>query len=113
MSVIELISLRTRAEEGEVGMLKLNFIWKENKAQYRTGESLYLNRICIGSYGWNSSRSQGVKDDSITWVGQIALPSLSDTGKRVYGSNPTEIKPKIEQVIENWFKEALAKVKEE
>ena len=88
-------------------MIKLNFEWKENKGQYQTGESLYLNKIRIGSYGWNSARSQSKKDDSIDWAGQVELPSLSDIARRVYGKTPDDVKAKIEQIVTNWFTEAI------
>ena len=88
-------------------MNKLSFKWVENKAQYQTGESLYLNRIRMGSYGWNSSRSQSNRDASIDWSGQVELPSLSDTAKHVLGSTSDEIKARMEHVVTNWFKEAL------
>ena len=85
----------------------MNFKWVENKAQYQTGESLYLNRICVGSYGWNSTRSKSDGlGDSIDWIGNVTLPSLSDKAKRQYGSNEEEIKVKLERVVTRWFKEA-------
>ncbi len=85
----------------------MNFKWVKNKAQYQTGESLYLNRIRVGGYGWNSARSKSDEfGDSINWVGDLDLPSLTDKGKRVYGSNQEEVKAKLERVVTQWFKEA-------
>ena len=87
--------------------MKLNFKWVEKKAQYQTGDFLYLNRICLASYDWNSSRSKSEADDeSKRWSGQISLPSLKN--KDVYGESPEAIKVKIEQVVTSWFREALA-----
>ncbi len=89
-------------------MNKLSFKWVENKAQYQTGESLYLNRIRMGSYNWNGSRSKSDElGDSINWEGYVTLPSLADTSKKVYSDNADDIKTKVEQIITNWFKEAL------
>ena len=95
--------------KGEGKEMKLNFQWKENKAQYQTGESLYLNRIRLGSYGWNASRSksESERDNLKDWAGDIALPSLSDTVKRVYGSSTEEVKVKIEEIVTNWLIEAM------
>ncbi|KKM24040.1 hypothetical protein LCGC14_1609150 [marine sediment metagenome] len=86
--------------------MKLNFHWKEKTGQYSSGANLYLNRICVGGYEWNTMRSQGEKNDSTKWAGSVGLPSLSDKSKRVYAGSTDEIKTKIEQVIRNWFKEA-------
>ena len=86
-------------------MDKLNFQWRENKGQYQTGETLYLGKIRVASYGWNGSRSRGDTDDNTRYYGRITLPSLRDTG--VYGSSPEDIKPKIEKVVTSWFREAL------
>ena len=89
--------------------MKLNFQWKEKKAQYQTGDYLYLNRICVGEYSWNGMRTQGDRDESTDWAGSISLPSLGDKSKRLYAGSPDEIKLKIEQVVINWFKETLRK----
>ena len=88
-------------------MTKLNFTWKKKTGQYQQGDALYVNKIRLASFDWNSGRSQGDTDQSTRYVGYIELPSLSDTSKKVYGGTPEEIKPKIEQVITNWFNEAL------
>lgn len=89
-------------------MSNLNFKWVENKGRFQSGESLYLNRINIGSYGWNSGRvkSDGL-GDSIDWAGELSLPSLGEKAKRVFGSNPDEVKAEVERVVISWFKEAL------
>ncbi len=85
--------------------MKLNFQWKENKARYQTGESLYLDRICIGSYGWNScrSKSESERDNLEDWSGSLLLPSLSGSARRVYASSIEEVKAKMEKVATNWF----------
>lgn len=84
--------------------MKLDFKWIENKGRFSSGESVYLNRIRIGSYGWNSARRQGSGDPD--YVGEITLPSLSAKTKRVYSDTQEEIKTKMEAVIKGWFKEA-------
>ena len=89
--------------------MKLNFQWKENKAKYQTGESLYLGRICIGSYGWNSSRSksESERDNLEDWSGSLLLPSLLNSAQRVYGSSAEEVKVKMGKVVTSWFREAM------
>ena len=89
--------------------MKLDFRWVEKKSTYTAGETLYLNRIRIGSYHWNSARAQGTDDDSTRYAGEIGLPSLSDKARRIYDSSPLAIKPKIEGVVTRWFKECLGK----
>lgn len=85
--------------------MKLNFKWKENTGQYQTGESLYLNRILVGRYGWNSTRSQSEpKDSTKNYTGQTTLPQATSS---FYGQTPDEIRPKIERHIRAWFIEAL------
>ncbi len=84
----------------------LNFRWKKKTGQF-LGDCLYVNKIHIGGYDWNSARSQRETDDATRWVGYIDLPSLTDKSKRVYGANPDEVKIKIEKVVTNWFTEAL------
>ena len=42
--------------------MKLNFRWKQKIAQYSSGDWLYLNRICVGGYEWNSTHSRLDKD---------------------------------------------------
>lgn len=87
--------------------MKLNFQWKENKAQYQTGESLYLGRIRVGSYGWNSIRSktESERDSLRDWSGSLLLPSLSDFATQVYGSSREEVRVKMEEVVVNWVNE--------
>jgi len=87
--------------------MKLNFIWEENKSQYSTGETLYLNKIRVASYGWNLAMSKTDTDrEEKQWSGWIDLPSLKDNTR--YGSTQEIVKTKIEITIKNWFKEALA-----
>ncbi len=90
-------------------MVKLNFTWKEKTGKYQTGMYLYLNKICVADYGWNSVRSKSEADasNSQDYIGRIYLPSLKDTAETVYGSSPEEVKPKIEEGVLNWFNEAL------
>jgi len=86
--------------------MKLNLEWEENKRQYQTGETLYLNKIKIASYSWNSSMSKTDPDrEGKRWIGRINLPSLKD--KTCYGNTEEIIKTRIEITVENWFKEAL------
>lgn len=88
--------------------MKLNFKWKENTGQYQTGESLYLNRIKVGSYGWNSSRSRSdPKDSTKDYVGQTILPQATSS---FYGQTTDEVKTKIERHIKAWFVEALGRL---
>jgi hypothetical protein len=87
-------------------MQKLNFIWKEKKAQYQTGESLYLNRICIAGYSWNAGRSKG-DTSSNNWAGNIDLPNLRDSSRRLLAETEETMRIKIEQVVNSWFTEAL------
>ena len=85
---------------------RLNFKWKGNKGQFQTGESLYLGKIRVGAYNWNSSRSRSnPRDATLTYSGSSILPQLDRT---VYGQTPEEIKGKIERQVIVWFKEALA-----
>ena len=79
-----------------------NFKWKTKKGQFDTGESLYLNRIRLGGFSWNSARTH--MDKSTSWVGSVTLPSL--TNNRVYGATPEEIKPQMEKIVTEWFDEA-------
>ena len=90
--------------------MKLNFLWKENKAQYQTGESLYLNRIRVASYGWNSAMPRDDPDkDKKRWSGNISLPSLKK--ESVYGASADKVKTKIEKITASWFAETLAEGK--
>lgn len=85
--------------------MKLNFKWKENTAQYQTGESLYLNRIKVGSYGYNSTRPRSeTRDTTKDYVGHTFLPQATSP---FYGQSPDEIKTKIERHIRAWFIEVL------
>jgi len=86
--------------------MKLTFKWKEDTAQYQTGESLYLNKIKVGSYGWNSTRSKSDLREELDWVGQTLLPQA---GQRLYGQNQDEVKVKIERLVTSWFNETLSK----
>jgi len=85
--------------------VELEFDWRENKAQYQTGESLYLNRILVASYGWNSSQSKGNEDITKRYSGRLILPSLRNSS--VYAASESDIKVEIERIVNNWFTEAL------
>ena len=85
-------------------MAALNLKWKTNTGQYQTGESLYLNKILIGSYGWNSGRSRG-STNLDHYVGDVLLPSLKN--KRVIADEVEDIKIKVEGIVDSWFNEAL------
>lgn len=80
----------------------MNFIWKQKTGRFRSGESLYLNRIHLGGYEWNSCKSQGNKDKSIDWTGQVTLPSLKN--QTVYGATTEEVKTNMERLVIQWFK---------
>jgi len=85
--------------------MKLNFKWKENTRRFQSGESLYLNRILVGSYGWNVSRSRDESRDATKdYVGQTTLPQATQP---IYGQAPDRIKAKIEHQVTTWFKEVL------
>ncbi len=83
--------------------MDLHFKWLVNKGQYQTGESLYLNRISIGSFGWNGSRSRDAEPREPDWVGSLTLPQMS---QRVMSDTQEDIKAKLEKMATNWFKEA-------
>ena len=87
-------------------MNKLSFKWVENKAQYQTGEYLYLNRIRVGSYSRNSCRPRN-EGDSTKWEGDIFLPSLLDGSKRIFDANADVLKGRLERIVTNWFREVL------
>ncbi len=86
-------------------MTRLNFKWVKRVAQYSTGEYLYLNKIRLAGYHWNSARSQGTKDDSTDWTGEVDLPFLKT--QQVYAESEEEIKAKVEEIVTSWFSEAL------
>ncbi len=90
------------------GEMKLNFKWKKNTAQYQTGESLYLNKIKIGGYGWNSFRSKSAASVDNDWAGQTVLPQATQV---LYGKDQDEVKARIEHLVTSWFKEALVEEK--
>lgn len=87
--------------------MKINFKWKGNTAQYQTGESLYLNKIRVASYEWNSSRSKSdsKRSNADDYVGQTLLPQAN---RNTYGETPQMVKTKIEHIVTSWFEEALA-----
>jgi len=80
--------------------------WITKTGQYQSGEYLYINRICVGDYDWNSCRSRD-STETDRYVGNIVLPSIKN--KRVFGDSPEEVKLKVERIVNAWFKEALAK----
>ncbi len=83
--------------------MELHFQWKAKTGQYQSGETLYLNRIRIGGYEWNSTRGKG-DTESGDYSGALYLPSLKNAG--VTGSLE-DIKPKLERIACGWFREAL------
>lgn len=80
--------------------------WRTKTGRFQSGESLYLNRVCVGGYEWNSCRPRGSAETD-RYVGNISLPSTKST--HVFGDSEEEVKLKVERVVNNWFKEALAK----
>ena len=84
----------------------MKFIWLKQKGRYQSGEDLFINKIHVGSYNWNSMMSRNEPDDykkAHQYVGHCNLPGLS--GKRVYEATPEVIKPFIERMATNWFAE--------
>ena len=87
--------------------MELTFTWKENTGSFESGESLYLNKIRLGSYSWNSNRSRDKVPRDPDYAGQLNLPSLKI--KRVLEDDIESIKAKMEQMVTTWFTEALKK----
>ena len=85
-------------------MKALQFKWKVKTGQFQSGESLYLNRIRLGGYEWNSLRSRD-DPDAPNYTGSLTLPSLKDN--TVFGNTTDEIKFKLENKTNDWFQEAL------
>lgn len=86
-------------------MTKLNFQWRADKGQHQIGESLFLNRVRVGYYNWNTSRSKSdSKDDTKDYSGSSILPQQE---KIVYGREPEEVKEKVEKKVTIWFTETL------
>jgi len=83
----------------------MEYTWRTKTGQFQSGESLYLNGICVGGYGWNACQPK--HDKSKDWAGEVSLPSLKT--KVVFGSTEEEIKATMERTVSGWFKEALAK----
>ena len=88
----------------QVGLIELNFKWVVKRGQFVSGQNLKLNRIVVAGYFWNMARPQGT-DKDLNWHGRIHLPSLVE--EEVFAKAEEEIKTKIEQVVTNWFTEAL------
>jgi len=82
--------------------MKLNFEWKTKKGQYQTGSSLYLNKIMVASYEYNSSRSKSDSHDDNDWTGTTLLPQAN---RQEYSSNENTLKLKLQHIVELWFKE--------
>lgn len=82
----------------------MKFIWARKTGTYQTGCNLYLNKIRVAGYTWNSSRSQGNPKNEPDWAGYIDLPSLKNAS--VSGDTEGEIKTKIERVVTDWFNRA-------
>jgi hypothetical protein len=79
--------------------MKLNFKWVKKTGQFTRGDYLYIGKIQLGGYDWNSSRTQG--DSANPWVGNIGLPCLKND--RVYADSVEEVKQKVEQKVAYWF----------
>lgn len=83
----------------------MKFIWVRKTGTYQTGCNLYLNKIRVGGYHWNSSRPQSKTDREPDWIGYIDLPTLKNA--KVSGNIEDEIKTGIEKVVTDWFNEAI------
>jgi hypothetical protein len=70
---------------------------------------LYLNRIRIGSCGYNIFRSKDDKGNS--QVGNVNLPSISPESQKIYGDSIEEVKIKMKKLVTDWFTEALREAK--
>lgn len=84
---------------------KLNLVWKPQKGQFASGENLYLNRLLIGNYAYNSLQSKEDRLSRGAYIGRIFLPSLTTP---LHGESPDAIKAIVEQNVRAWFIEALA-----
>ena len=82
--------------------MSLNFIWRDNTGRFSSGQSLYLGKIRIASYGWNGGRSQSSPDTSKTYIGRVHLPQAPEN---VFAETIDEIKTRIEQTVSIWFNE--------
>ena len=89
-------------------MINLLFCWKAKTAQYENGESLYLNRICVASYNWDGITPSKEREQRGDWIGHINLPSIR-LAKGLYEHDTSQLKSKIEQIVTQWFNEAVAK----
>ncbi|KKL76918.1 hypothetical protein LCGC14_2040070 [marine sediment metagenome] len=81
----------------------MNYIWRAKRFQYQSGEYLYLNRIYVGEYSWNSYRPQG-SEEANHYEGNIFLPSIKN--KRVFADTAEEVKVKVEKIVNSWLIEA-------
>ena len=81
----------------------MKFIWMGKTGASQSGCTLYLNRIRVAGYSWNSSRPQSKIREEPDWTGYIDLPSLKNKGAS--GNTEDEIKARIEKVVTDWFKE--------
>lgn len=84
--------------------MKLNFVWKEKKGQFQTGQSLYLNKICVAGYSYNASRPQGTNNND-SWKGYVDLPGFRED--RQLSDSETDMRKQLESVVKVWFTEAL------
>lgn len=84
--------------------MKLNFAWKEDTLPYQNGESLFLGRIKVASYGWNITRNRDKPNNNDNWVGSINLPNISN--KHIRDNDTELLKTKIESLVNAWFDEA-------
>lgn len=85
-------------------MVTLQFKWKKKQGRFQIGGSLYLNRVCVGSYEWNSTRTQGTVNSEPDWIGTSLLPQLT----KLYSDNDQQkLKLQIEKAVIAWFNEVL------
>lgn len=83
----------------------MNFIWKVKTGRFQSGSSIYLNRIRLGGFEWNGTRSKTGSHEDNDWTGKMILPSLVNA--TVYSGNEHDIKNKMEKIAQDWFNEAL------
>lgn len=87
--------------------MKLNFIWKRKEGMYQSGDNLYVNKILVGYYEYNGTRSRDAIDREPDWKGSINLPSLSDKASRQLDNDLDKLRAKMEWVVTNWATELL------
>ena len=84
----------------------MKLTWIKAKEEYRSGEDLYINKICVAGYSWNGSMSRDDTPEYKTahrYSGSIYLPGFLN--RTLYGDTPENIKDLIEIRVNNWFRE--------